>query len=239
MLQPPENWAEPKNILVILAHPDDPEFFCGATIARWTSQGHHVRYCLLTHGEKGAKDPQTDPHELARRRVLEQHAAAAILGVHEIEFLDYIDGELVPSLEARRAVVRLLRQYRPDILVTCDPTNFIPMDGYINHPDHRAAGQIVLDALFPASGNPLYFPELLAEGLQPHMVQEVWLSLTAQADTVLDVTPFFEQRLRALLEHRSQIGDPVPFEQRMRTRFTPFGTADHPQFVERFRRIKF
>ncbi|HNT53335.1 MAG TPA: PIG-L family deacetylase [Anaerolineaceae bacterium] len=235
----PENWAESKNILVILAHPDDPEFFCGATIARWTSQGHRVSYCLLTHGEKGARDPRTDPRQLAAQRVQEQTAAAAILGVQQVSFLDYIDGELVPSLEARRAVVRLLRTHRPDILLTCDPTNFLPHDGYINHPDHRAAGQIVLDALFPASGNPLYFPELLDEGLPPHMVQEVWLSLTAQPDTVLDVTPFFEQRLTALLEHRSQIGDPEPFKARLRTRFTPFGTAAAPQFVERFRRIKF
>lgn len=235
----PEGWEKPLKILAILAHPDDPEFFCGATIARWAAAGHSVNYCLLTRGDKGAQDPNTDPTALGKLREVEQRNAADRLGVNRVFFLDYQDGYLVPSLETRLAVTRVIRQERPDILVSSDPTQLFG-DNSINHPDHRAAGQIVVDAVFPASGNPLYFPELLhQEGLQPHSVKEVWLAVTGQPNTVIDVTEYWEQKIHALHCHVSQIGDMEALTERMRGRHTPDSTREAPRYEERFRRLKF
>lgn len=236
----PENWEEPQKILVVLAHPDDPEFFLGGAIARWTQAGHEVNYCLLTRGDKGVKDGYVEPDELIQRREKEQRAAASILGVNEIDYYHYPDGYLEATLEARKDVVRAIRRLKPSVVVGCDPTNIFPHENYINHPDHRAAGMIVVDAVFPAAGNVLFFPELLEEGLQPHTVREVWLSLTHQPNVILDVTEFWETRLRALHEHASQIGNDIEgFDKRIRSARTMDSTDDKPVYTHQFRRILF
>lgn len=238
MSDPFEKWNTPQKILVILAHPDDPEFFCGGSIARWAKEGHCISYCLLTRGDKGSDNPAIDSRELARSREVEQRAAAAALGVQFVQFLDYPDGFLTPTFETRKAVVRVIRQCRPDIIVTCDPMNYYINDMHINHPDHRAAGAIVVDAIFPAAGNPLYFPELMEdEGLAPHTVREIWLSLTAQPNVVLDITATWNDKINALLNHRSQILDKDAFLARMRSRHTPDSTEDSPRFEEGFRKL--
>jgi LmbE family N-acetylglucosaminyl deacetylase len=234
-----ENWEGKKNILVILAHPDDPEFFCGATIRRWTHQGHQVKYCLLTRGDKGSNDRAVRSFDLARLREGEQQHAAACLGVESVRFLDYEDGCLVATLETRKRITRILREEKPDIVVSCDPTNYFPNEASINHPDHRAAGQIVVEAVFPASGNPLYFPELLLEGLEPHPIKEVWLSVTHMPNVVLDVTTTWPDKIRALKEHKSQIGDPAKLEERMLSRRTADSSPEIPRFEEKFRRFIF
>lgn len=235
----PEGWEGPQKILVILAHPDDPEFFCGATIARWVAKGNTVHYCLLTRGQKGASDPNTDPYKLGKAREIEQQEAAKCLGVEKVVFLDYVDGCLVPDLEAREAVTRVIRQEKPDILVTCDPTQLFG-DNSINHPDHRAAGQIVVDATFPAAGNPLYSPELLkVEGLEPHSVKELWMAVTGQPNTTVDVTEYWETKIRALHCHATQIKDMDALDKRMRGRHTPDSTPEAPRYEEKFRRLKF
>ena len=235
-----QDWENSQKILVVLAHPDDPEFFCGATIARWTAAGHTVVYWLLTCGDKGAQDPATNPDELCSLRVREQQAAAAVLGVKEVHFLGFPDGHLTPDLAVRRDVARIIRQERPDILVTCDPRTLFFGDNRVNHPDHRAAGQVVIDAAFPAAGNPLYFPELLHdEGLQPHNVKEIWASLTLDPTIKMDVTDLSETKIRALYEHKSQIGEPEKLAERMRSRHTPDSTLENPRYEEHFRRIVF
>ncbi|MCS7011501.1 MAG: PIG-L family deacetylase [Anaerolineales bacterium] len=237
--QPPDSWPIPQKILVLLAHPDDPEFFCGATLARWARLGHEIHYILLTCGDKGG-DLNTTPSDLCTSRQTEQENAARVLGVRSVRFLNLEDGYLVPSLELRREMVRIIRREKPDILVTCDPTNLYPSSGYgLNHPDHRAAGQVVLDAVFPAAGNPHFFPELLHEGFEPHTPREVWVSLTAQPNVTLDVTDTWEIKLQALKEHKSQIGDPAEFEKRMRARHTEDSTEEAPRYEERFHVIKF
>ena len=136
-----EGWDTPKEILIILAHPDDPEFFLGATIARWVNAGHTVRYVLLTRGDKGAQNELQTIEEILTIRKIEQEEAINILGVSSVEYLDYADGYLVPDLEMRKQIVRCIRKYQPQIIVTCDPSNVFPNQHYINHPDHRAAGQ--------------------------------------------------------------------------------------------------
>jgi LmbE family N-acetylglucosaminyl deacetylase len=236
-----DEWPEEKIILVILAHPDDPEFFCGGTLARWKKAGHKIHYCLITNGNKGTNDPLVTPEGLTKFRREEQDRAAAIIGVEEIHHLGYDDGTLVPDLKARKDVIRVIRKIKPNIIVTCDPTNFFPNDNYINHPDHRAAGIIAIDAVFPAAGNGMFFPELvIEEGLQPHSVKEVWLSLTNQGNFVIDVTEFYEIKINALLEHKSQIGDKEAFIQRMRiSKRTSDSTESSPRYEENFRRIIF
>jgi len=239
---PPDLWTEKQSILVILAHPDDPEFFCGATLARWALAGHQIDYCLLTCGDKGASDPQTDPLDLCAIRHKEQIAAARVIGVRNVIFLDLPDGYLEPGVDLRRRIVRVLRSHRPDVLVTCDPQNLFPSSSYgVNHPDHRYAGQAVLDAVFPASGNPLFFPELLhTEGLEPWSPREVWVSIPAatNVNVTLDVTDTWEIKISALKEHKSQIGEEAKLEERIRARRTPESTEDHPRYEEKFHLIK-
>jgi len=233
-----EGWETHKGILVILAHPDDPEFFLGGAVARWVRAGHSVRYVLLTKGDKGAGEDITSPGEVIKIRVQEQDSAARILGVKSVAYLDYHDGYLIPDLEMRKKVVRVIRKYQPDILVTCDPTNYFPSQQYINHPDHRNAGQVVIDAVFPASGNRFFFPELLEEGYLPHEVEEVWMSLTNTPDVTLDVTDHWRDRIEALKMHASQIGDPDAFEKRILEWVQNEGTTSF-RYEENFRVIKF
>ena len=237
----PEGWQDKKKILVILAHPDDPEFFCGATIAHWCADGHEVHYCLLTRGQKGAPDLTRSADEIADLRVKEQISAAEFLGVNSVEFMDYVDGELFPDLEMRKKVVRVIRQLKPEILVTSDPLNLFPGDNRINHPDHRAAGQVVIDAAFPAAGNPMFFPELIREeNLESHSVEEIWLSATAQPNFCINVIDHFETKMKAIQHHASQIQrDAEAFEKMMRTRITINLATGKNVFEERFKRLKF
>ncbi len=238
----PGTWETPQNILVILAHPDDPEFFCGATLARWARAGHIVTYYLLTCGDKGYNDltkvEDINSDDLCAIRHKEQAAAAKVIGAQAVHFLDHPDGYLVPDIDLRREVVRIIRRLKPDILVTCDPQNLFAIYG-LNHPDHRAAGQVVLDAVFPAAGNAAYFPELLAEGYAPHMPKEVWCSLTHQPTVRLDITDMWATKLEAILHHKSQIADVDRFMERMRSRRTEASTDEDPRYEEAFRVISY
>jgi len=234
----PEGWEQPVRILLILAHPDDPEFFCGATVARWTHAGHEVHYLVLTSGDKGSGTLQDNPHDLAAIRQAEQHAAAAKLGVSSVCFLPYSDGELIPDHDLRRDIVRHIRTIRPHVVVTSDPSNYFPRRISINHPDHRAAGEAALAAAYPAAGNPNYYPGLLAsEHLEPHSPAEVWVTLTHDPDLWIDVTPFWPLKLQALHAHVSQVGGITDFDQRMLSRHTPESTPENPVYKESFRRI--
>jgi LmbE family N-acetylglucosaminyl deacetylase len=226
-------------VLVMLAHPDDPEFFCGGTIARWTSLGWDVSYLLFTRGDKGNDEVGTDSKALAELRMQEQRAAAKILGVTEVEFLDYPDGYLVPDIQLRKDLVRAIRIKRPKIVVTCDPTNYFPGARYINHPDHRAAGQATIDAVFPAAGSGLYFTEMLdLEGVKPHKVEQVYVSMAQHPNTVIDVTRFVDLKIKALQEHKSQIKDMEQLAHRIRERMLDRDSPPEvPRYIETFKRI--
>lgn len=236
----PENWTTPQRILVVLAHPDDPEFFCGASIARWTNAGHEVRYCLLTCGDKGTKDRNLESGQLCEIRQNEERNAAKILGVGSVSFLCHPDGYLVADLALRRDITRVIRVEKPDILVTCDPTTLFTSNQTLNHPDHRAAGQAVLDAVFPTARDHLMFVELWRdEKLEPHIVKEVWVCGTLEPSVVLDVSTYWETKIRSLYEHKSQIGDPEKLAERMRNRRTADSTLESPRYEEKFRRLVF
>jgi len=232
-------WNSHKKILIILAHPDDPEYFCGATIAKWTREGHNVDYCLFTKGEKGINDNYTVTKNIISIREKEQKFAAEVLEVNSVQYLSYMDGMLVPNLEARKNIVRIIRALKPNIVVTCDPTNYYLNDNFLNHPDHRAAGQIVVDAVFPASQNELYFPELLSEQLNPHHVEEVWLSLPKEANITLDITETWPLKVKALEEHISQIGDVIKFRAHMASKTSFKDKNNILHYEEKFYRIIF
>jgi LmbE family N-acetylglucosaminyl deacetylase len=242
MTDSPDNWPTPQKILVILAHPDDPEFFCGATLTRWARAGHTIDYTLLTCGDKGANDRLTDPAWLCGTRHEEQRAAAQVIGARNVRFMDLPDGYLEPSIPLRREITRIIRTLRPDVLVTCDPQNWFPSASYgINHPDHRYAGQLVLDAVFPAAGNPLYFPELLTqEALEPYSPREIWVSIPASfnVNVTLDVTDCWANKIAAIMQHKSQIVDPKQLEERLRSRHTEDSTPEAPHYAERFHVVK-
>lgn len=201
--------STPKCLLVIAAHPDDIEFGAAGTIARWTDEGAQVVFCMVTNGAAGSNKPEADLAELIRIRQEEQCAAAALLGVHDVRFLGYPDGVLQPTLEVRRDLTRIIRELKPDRVMIQDPTLVLAGDFYINHPDHRAAGEAALYAVFPSAGTRPIFPELLAEGYEPHDVSELWLQFSEKAETVVDITPQIERKIAALLCHKSQVGPEV------------------------------
>jgi LmbE family N-acetylglucosaminyl deacetylase len=204
--------------MVIVAHPDDPEFFCGGLIARWCAAGTQMSYLILTNGDKGSDNPEMIPEKLIAIRREEQQAAAKILGVQEVIFFNEPDGELRPTLELRQRVVAEIRRWKPDAIIALDPTRYFPGNLRINHADHRAAGEVAVDAIFPAARNRMYHPELLAEGLEPHVVKEVYLSGAEQPNRWVDISEVIETKIKAILCHTSQIKEPDKLPDRIKER---------------------
>jgi LmbE family N-acetylglucosaminyl deacetylase len=231
----------PASALVVAAHPDDIEFGCAGTVARWVSEGAHVTYALLTNGAAGSSDPQMTRARLAEIREAEQRAAAKVLGVEQVEFLGYEDGLLEPSLEVRKQVVRLIRRVRPEVVVTTDPTSRYFGEQYINHPDHRAAGEVTLAAVIPGSDTRLAYPELLEEGLEPVKLVGVWLMMGMEPNLVVDIGDFIDKKYDSLRCHVSQIGeDPSAEEKGFVTGMAEFSAAKEPfRYGEAFRVFRF
>lgn len=205
--EPPPPIPGPGRAMVVMAHPDDAEFVCGGTIAKWCAEGWEVVYVVVTGGDKGTHDPAMHPEKLAAIREEEQRAACRVLGIADVVFLGYTDGVLEPTLALRRDLTRVVRRFRPDAVVCGDPTVRFYGTRYMNHPDHRVASDVTLDAVFPSAETRFIFPELLAEGLEPHHVREVWLFGSEQTDTFVDIASTLPVKIRALREHRSQMGD--------------------------------
>jgi LmbE family N-acetylglucosaminyl deacetylase len=199
-------------MMVVTPHPDDAEFGVAGTVVKLTREGKKVVYVVCTNGDKGTSDRNMKPEELAKIREKEQLDAAGLLGVTEVEFMRLPDQGLEDTLEFRKAFVRLIRQYRPEIVVTANPYR-----KYMWHRDHRITGQVVLDAVFPYARDHLSYPDLLEEGLEPHKVREVWLWGADDANYHSDVTDTFDVKIQALGCHKSQVGD-VPREMRERLR---------------------
>ncbi len=192
----------PESAMVIIAHPDDAEFTVAGTVAAWARAGCRVVYVVCTDGDAGSHEPGMTREKLAAIRRSEQRAACAILGVHEIEFLGYRDGELQPTLELRRDLVRIIRRHKPEVVITGDPTAYLLGDHYINHPDHRAAAQAAVDAVAPASAMPLLWPE----AGPPHRVHQIYIHGNENPNRWVDVSETIEQKIAALKQHVSQMG---------------------------------
>jgi len=192
--------TEPANVVVVTPHPDDAEFGVAGTVAKWTREGKQVVYIVCTNGNKGTSDPDVKPDELAKIRQNEQRAAAEVLGVREVLFLENQDQGLEDTPEFRKQIVRMIRRYRPETVVTADPYR-----RYIWHRDHRIAGQVTIDAVFPYARDHLAYPELLAEGLQPHKVKEMLFWASENINYLSDITATFDLKLAALRCHESQV----------------------------------
>jgi LmbE family N-acetylglucosaminyl deacetylase len=189
----------------VFAHPDDAEISAGGTLARWASEGREVHLLILTNGDRGSEDPKQDRAELANTRQLESEAAGRLLGLASVRVLSIHDGDLENSADVRAEIVKRIREVRPSIVVSCDPTAWFFGNRYFNHADHRTAGAAALDAVFPGAGNPLYFADQLDQGLEPWKVGEVWLGWTNEPNHHQDVTGFMERKLASLGEHASQV----------------------------------
>ncbi len=198
-----EKNSVPESAMVIIAHPDDAEFVVAGTVAVWTQAGCRVTYVVCTDGNSGSHEPGMTREKLAEIRRAEQRAACEMLGVSDIVFLGYDDGQLQPTLELRRDLVRVIRQYKPETLIVWDPLMMFVGDDYVNHPDHRAAAQAALDAATPASAMPLLWPE----AGEPHRVRQLYVFGNDKPNLWVDVTETIEQKIAALKQHASQMGD--------------------------------
>ncbi|MFO7272575.1 PIG-L deacetylase family protein [Sphaerobacter thermophilus] len=237
--------VERKVAMVFVAHPDDAEFGTAGTVARWAREGWDVYYVIITDGGAGGPDDATDVSPEARRRIsetrkAEQRAAGEILGLADVIFLDYPDGQLEPTLELRRDIVRLIRKYRPERVISPSPDRvWEPVYNVRrHHPDHLAAGQAVMAAVYPAPQNPWDFPELLAEGLQPHKVSEIYVIGAPVLNYAVDITETIDLKIAALRAHQSQLGDHFDQIERMvRTWAADRGARHGMAYAEEFHRI--
>jgi LmbE family N-acetylglucosaminyl deacetylase len=193
--------------LVITAHPDDVDFGAAGTVATWTDQGIEVAYCVVTDGDAGGFDPAIDRAEIPAIRRAEQEAAAKVVGVDEVFFLGHPDGRLYATIELRRDISRVIRRFRPQ-RVLCPSTERMLDRIYASHPDHLAAGEAAICAVYPDARNPFAFPELIAEGLEAHTVPSVWIMAGPRQDVYVDITDTFDRKLTALLQHVSQHTNP-------------------------------
>ncbi len=230
----------PEQILTVTAHPDDVDFGAAGSVAAWTAQGAVVTYCVVTDGDAGGFDPAVPRADIPAIRRAEQTAAAAEVGVKDLVFLGYPDGRLQATLELRRDISRVIRQVRPQRVV-CQSPDRLWDRLFASHPDHLAAGEATICAVYPDARNPFAFPELMAEGLEPHVVSEVWVMAAPGVDTYVDVTGTFAAKLAALRAHVSQNTDQDGgLEPRLRAWLTNNAAQagwDDGRLAEAFRRL--
>ncbi len=227
--------TQPADVLILSAHPDDAEFGAAGTVARWINEGLEVVYAICTNGDKGTSDRSLAPEQLSEIRKKEQQAAAGVLGVREVVFLDYPDQGLEDTPELRKQIVRLIRTYQPRILVTSDPYR-----RYLWHRDHRIIGQVAMDAVFPYARDHLAYPDLLAQGLEPHKVEEILFWAADDINYRSDITDTFDRKIAALRCHASQIrefktSDPVTW---LKDRCREMAQGEAFELAEGFHRVE-
>ena len=224
--------------MVIMAHPDDAEWTCSATVAKWCAEGWEVVYVLCTDGSKGSDDPEMTSKQLVKIREEEQREAGRVLGLKDVIFLGYPDSHLEPTMELRKDLAREIRRHRPDVVITENPVRGVNDHVYAGHPDHLAAGEATLSAVFPTARDRLTFPELLDEGLEPHKVKEIWIAGGGEgSDMFVDVADHMATAIKALKAHRSQVSEKAA------DKYFPQGRAETAkkvgwEYAEAFRRIK-
>ena len=228
---------KPHRALVVAAHPDDAEFGCGGTVAKWANDGSDVYLLVATNGDKGDDSGKYQPEELAKVRDKEQRAAARLLGFKEVQFLPYADGALESGSELRGHVVRWIRTWKPDVVLTHDPTVLLHNSGGVNHNDHRQIGEATIDAVYPFSRGPHQYPEHMQDGLHPHTVRRLLLWSSNSPNYYEDVTDTAEQKLQALLTHTSQFPDPGGMREYTTDIMERAGAALSTRYAEAFRRV--
>lgn len=224
-----------KRVLVITAHPDDSEFGAGGTVARLVREGRQVSYCIVTNGNKGSSDRTMTPERLAGIRQEEQRNAARVLGVDTVDFLGFPDCEVENTRESRMAVTAAIRRHRPDLLIIQNPNRTKNLGA--SHRDHRITAGIALDCVYPLARDHMAFPELMAQGLEPHKVKEVWMMWWESPEVLVDITDTIDDKIKALACHASQLSDMAAVEKRVRDRAAQIGKARAYAFAEGFDRI--
>ena len=230
--------VEQRTVLVIGAHPDDPDFSSAGTAALWVAAGLRVVYVVVTSGDKGTPD-QTMTHELLiSLREAEQVAAAAESGVKDVVFLGFRDGEFMPDMALRGAITREIRRWKPYAVLVHDPTTVFYNNAFINHPDHRAVGFATVDAIYPTARDPLQFhSQIVEEGLEPHKVKEIYLFGSDSPTGVVDISSVIETKIAALRHHVTQIGEAEAMAERVRSRAADTGALGGVPYAESFRRV--
>ena len=234
-----KNLKTPKTVLAVFAHPDDMDFSSSGTIAKWSKKGAHITYLVCTDGSKGSEDPKMTPQKLSAIRKKEQKAAAKVLGVKKVIFLKHHDGELVVNSKLKEDISKVIREKKPDVVITLDPTFlYSTKRGFVNHSDHRAAGQAAIDAVFPLARDRLNFPHHEKRGLTPHKTKSLLLVAMEDAEHFEDVTNTFALKLKALKEHTSQVLPDKEFQKRIRDRARMLGKKPKFHYAEGFKLIK-
>jgi LmbE family N-acetylglucosaminyl deacetylase len=235
----PPDWANVHRALVIMAHPDDPDFTCSGTVIQMARHGIEVTYMILTNGDKGNHNPEITRNQLIAMRKIEQRNSAELCGVKQVLFMGEEDGFLQPTKMLRKRVTREIRRLRPELIICPHPDRYLVGDAYINHPDHRNAGLVALEAIFPAADNPMFYPDLADEGYLPHKISQLYVTGHDAPNVELDITEDTETKIRAILCHVSQIANPQEAVERWRERWSegqPDGSFRH---FERFRCMRF
>ena len=229
----------PRSAMVVMAHADDAEFSCSGTVAKWCASGCDVIYVLCTDGSKGSENPEMTQNQLSDTRTNEQIEAGKILGLKDIVFLNHEDSKLQPTLELRRDIAKEIRRHRPEIVVCTYPMRNLNGDWGIGHPDHMAAGEAALSAVYPTARDHMTFPNLIDENLEPHKVTEVWIVGHPDPDHWVDVTDHMDQSISALSMHTSQLGKWKQGElsKFMRKWREKQATGQDMQYAETFKRI--
>jgi LmbE family N-acetylglucosaminyl deacetylase len=233
------NWTDVQRVLVIVAHPDDADFICSGTAMQMVEQGIEVTYMVLTNGDKGNHNPEITRNQLIAMRMIEQRAAAKLCGVNHVLFMGEEDGFLASTPALRKRVTREIRRIRPQLIICTNPDRYLVGDGYINHPDHRNAGLVALEAIFPASDNPMFYPDMAQEGYLPHKISQLYVHGHDEPDIEIDITDLVERKIEAILSHTSQFPDQEKSRKWMEERWgekQDDGTVRH---FERFKAMKF
>ncbi len=210
------DWSEVQRVLVIVAHPDDADFVCAGTCTKMARQGIEVTYMVLTNGDKGNHNPEITRNQLIAMRKIEQRKAADLCGIKEVLFMGEEDGFLRPRPEIRKRVTREIRRIRPQLIICTNPDRYFVGDGYINHPDHRNAGLVAIEAIFPAADNPMFYPDMSDEGYHPHKIKLLYVHGHDEPSLKVDITDEVDIKIEAILCHKSQFDDPEAVKARWR-----------------------
>lgn len=235
-----QSFSVNKIILVVAAHPDDPEFGSGGTVAKYISEGATAYYLICTNGARGSREKKIEGKSLSAIRKKEQLEAAKKIGVKEVFFLDHADGGLEADLHLKEEIVLYIRRLKPDILFTHDPTWIYDINddfAFINHSDHRETGLAAIDAVYPLARDLSSFPEHIEQGLTPHKVLEIYLFNFSRPNHIVDITDFFETKIQAVLEHKSQIDDPKQTREWLSKRLGKIGRQKGYKYAEGFIRL--
>ena len=227
--------------MVVVAHADDAEFGCSGTVAKLCSEGWEIVYVMCTDGSKGSSDREMTGEELVRSRRQEQINAGKVLGLKDVAFLDYEDSLLQPTLELRRDIAREIRRYKPEVVICMYPLRTLDGGWGVGHPDHLAAGEAALAAVFPTARDHMTFPELLEAGFEPHKVAEVWIMGHPEPDLWIDVSDHMDTAVKATMEHKTQVKDrsEESMGERMREWNRQTGVGKGMLYADAYKRISF